>query len=182
MLKCKTATEGSAQKDPDVPTPPSPIVCRERPNDNARKQTSSLCTAKCESTTDKCSICGIRRLTKCCSAKACLQCCVDTNCLGHKKARANALFRQRVLAKTTPVQQEAARIRSMKISSLRFKEAGFKYIGDTVVIWNLREYCGTFLGFGLDCSSSPSSHFQLPINTQIILNGGRKQSESLRGD
>mmetsp|Transcript_23321 Transcript_23321/g.57394 ORF Transcript_23321/g.57394 Transcript_23321/m.57394 type:complete len:173 (-) Transcript_23321:293-811(-) len=75
-----------------------------------------------------------------------------------KKAQ-KALFRSQVMNGTTPIQLKAKAIRSkvilsnapgagsksiansngQKLPSL-FKETNFQYLGDTVVIWNLKEY------------------------------------------
>ncbi|CAJ1954104.1 unnamed protein product [Cylindrotheca closterium] len=75
-----------------------------------------------------------------------------------KKAH-KALFRSQVMSGTTPIQLKAKAIRSkmilsnapgaggkvaatsngQKLPSL-FKETNFQYLGDTVIIWNLKEY------------------------------------------
>lgn len=90
----------------------------------------------------KCGKCNKRVAREGCTQLACLQCCDDeTGCESHKKPRAHALRKEQVLAGTTEVQRLAAAKRSMRIPAGRFfREPGFVYQGDTVVIWDLRAY------------------------------------------
>lgn len=88
----------------------------------------------------KCHKCNKRAALKDCTLDACLQCCDDPQCQKHRKSKDQALWRQRVLDGSTVVQKTAKRIRSSVIPKGRFKETGFVYQGDTVVIWNLLEY------------------------------------------
>jgi hypothetical protein len=45
-----------------------------------------------------------------------------------------------VLVGTTPLQRRAQDMRSKAIPSGRFKESGFSYLGDSVVLWDLQQY------------------------------------------
>ena len=75
-----------------------------------------------------------------CTRLLCLKCCNDENCAVHKEQREQALFREQVLKGTSLIQRQAREKRSKLIRKGRFREPGFCYMGDTVVIWNLREY------------------------------------------
>ena len=74
---------------------------------------------------------------------ACLVCCDDLEgCTTHQKPRAQALLKEQILAGTTATQTMAAAQRRRRIPDAGrfFKEPGFVYQGDTVVIWDLRAY------------------------------------------
>lgn len=58
----------------------------------------------------------------------------------HKEQRDQALFRDQVLTGTTHVQRALQDKRSKLIVKGRFRESGFTYMGDTVILWNIREY------------------------------------------
>jgi hypothetical protein len=75
-----------------------------------------------------------------CTQSVCLKCCDDDDCEAHKEQRDQALFREQVLGGTSLIQREAKYKRSKLIAKGRFREPGFCYMGDTVIIWNLREY------------------------------------------
>ena len=90
----------------------------------------------------KCVKCNKRLAREGCTQSACLPCCDDVaGCESHAKPRAHALWKEQVLAGTTEVQQLAAAKLKMRIPAGRFfREPGFVYQGDTVVIWDLRAY------------------------------------------
>lgn len=72
---------------------------------------------------------------------SCFKCCQNLNCPGHKQAREQAAWKEKVVSGTTDVQKLAKELRSkQRLPPKRFKEPGFVYTGDTIVIWNLREY------------------------------------------
>ena len=94
-------------------------------------------------TTNKCAKCQKRMAREACTQGACLTCCDDLEgCEVHKKPRAQALLKEQILAGTTETQKLAAARRRMRIpdSGRFFKEPGFVYQGDTVVIWDVRAY------------------------------------------
>ena len=94
-------------------------------------------------TTNKCAKCQKRMAREACTQAACLNCCDDLEgCETHKKPRAQALLKEQILAGTTEVQKLAAAKRRMRIpaSGRFFKEPGFVYQGDTVVIWDVRAF------------------------------------------
>jgi hypothetical protein len=90
----------------------------------------------------KCSQCNKRKSAEGCDMGACLACCTNLACLPHKRGREVAAWKLQVLAGTTPVQLLAADLRRRRIPlKQRFvREPGFVYTGDTIVIWNIREY------------------------------------------
>lgn len=76
-----------------------------------------------------------------CTQSVCLKCCTDLEgCSVHKEQRDQAAFREQVINGTTDIQRELLTRRSKIVLPGRFREPGFAYMGDTVVIWNLREY------------------------------------------
>jgi len=92
------------------------------------------------SAANKCALCSKRFAVKECSLTACTQCCTDESCERHKRLREQALWKERVIAGTTMIQTHAREKRSKLLKPGRFREPGFVYQGDTVVIWSLREY------------------------------------------
>ena len=91
----------------------------------------------------KCVKCHKRVAREGCTQTACLNCCDDVEgCETHRKPRAQALMKEQILAGTTEVQRLAAAKRRMRIPDTGrfFREPGFVYQGDTVVIWDLRAY------------------------------------------
>jgi hypothetical protein len=92
----------------------------------------------------RCRKCEKRLARDGCTQAACLVCCTDlVQCESHKKPRALAQWKQDVLAGTTEIQQLASKQRRLRIpdtSKRFFRESGFVYQGDTVVIWNLCEF------------------------------------------
>jgi hypothetical protein len=87
----------------------------------------------------KCGKCS-RFAAKECTRAYCFQCCDDEACEKHKKLREIALFKEHILAGTTDIQLLAKEKRAKLLPPGRFREPGFVYQGDTVVIWSLREY------------------------------------------
>jgi hypothetical protein len=61
-------------------------------------------------------------------------------CEVHKEQREQNEWKGQILAGRTWIQEDARSKRKMLLSQRRFREPGFVYMGDTVVIWNLREY------------------------------------------
>ena len=112
------------------------------PVDNSVHQDELLNGAKATPSNVKCGKCSKRMAREGCTQLACLQCCDDFNgCESHRKPRAHALWKEQVLAGTTDVQSLAAAKRKMRIPAGRvFREPGFVYQGDTVVIWDLRAF------------------------------------------
>ena len=88
----------------------------------------------------KCAKCNKRQASKECTQACCLQCCDATNCEKHKRSREQQLLKEQILAGTSEVQCLAQQKRSKLLRPGRFRESGFVYQGDTVVIWNLRDY------------------------------------------
>lgn len=97
---------------------------------------------------EKCVICRTRNLREGCTRLACLVCCDDIEkCEAHRKPRLQAEFKTSIMEGTHFIQQEAARIRSLRIPPmarrlLNVREPNILYQGDTVVIWDIRSYGG----------------------------------------
>lgn len=58
----------------------------------------------------------------------------------HKEQRDQAAFREQILSGTTDVQLALQAKRSKIVVKGRFREPGFAYMGDTVIIFSLKEY------------------------------------------
>lgn len=88
----------------------------------------------------RCQHCEKRTALAGCTQFSCLHCCTDEACERHQKSREQAAWKDQVLAGTTDVQQRAKVLRNKALQPGRFREPGFAFQGDTVVIWNVREY------------------------------------------
>jgi hypothetical protein len=93
-----------------------------------------------ESSSNRCAQCSKRFAVKECAQAACTLCCSDEACEKHKRLREQADWKEQVMSGTTWVQSEARLKRSKLLKPGRFREPGFVYQGDTVVIWSLRDY------------------------------------------
>ena len=69
----------------------------------------------------------------------CAKCCTDSKCEIHELQRQKAIWKEQVLQGTTDVQLAAAEKRRLKLPKGRFKEPSFRYLGDTVIIWDIRQ-------------------------------------------
>ncbi|CAB9519582.1 expressed unknown protein [Seminavis robusta] len=122
-------------------------------NEAAKGASSDIAVAKVEvntvdspnstttsNTNTKCSKCAKRAARRGCTQHACLNCCDDNGCATHLEVREQAQWREQVLAGTTPLQVRAEELRNKAIPPGRFKESGFSYLGDSVVLWDLQQY------------------------------------------
>jgi hypothetical protein len=75
-----------------------------------------------------------------CTESACISCCEDAECEAHKEARQQTLWNKQILSGTTWIHQRGKDKRAKLLPKGRFREPGFTYLGDTVVVWNVREY------------------------------------------
>lgn len=83
--------------------------------------------------------CKCKRLArKNCSQQACAQCCTDSKCEGHREHR----MKESIVQGSHPIQVLVKKIRSLDVGQNIFREKAFKYLGETVVIWNFHEYMG----------------------------------------
>lgn len=58
----------------------------------------------------------------------------------HDELREKERWKEQVLAGTTPTQLKAKEIREKAIPKGRFRERDFCYLGDTLVLWDLKQY------------------------------------------
>jgi hypothetical protein len=73
-----------------------------------------------------------------CTGGLCIRCCTDENCLVHQEQKARARWKEAVVAGTTEIQTRAKRKRARSIPPGRFREKAFRYMNDTIVLWDLR--------------------------------------------
>jgi hypothetical protein len=89
----------------------------------------------------RCASCG-KSARKDCTQHLCVKCCTDDACAIHTEQRKKSIWKQEVMTATTPLQLQAQWKRSQMIKPSQkrlIKEPNFTYLGDTVVIWNIRE-------------------------------------------
>lgn len=87
-----------------------------------------------------CSKCGKRSVSYACTQSACLQCCEDPECQKHVQAKEKQQWKELVLAGKTAIQMRAREKRQSRLPVGRFREPGFLYSGDTIVIWDLKSF------------------------------------------
>lgn len=75
-----------------------------------------------------------------CSQAACISCCSDVACEGHKEAREAAQWKEDVLKGTTDVQKRAKAKRATAVLPGSFRESGFSFLNQTITIWNRQEF------------------------------------------
>eukprot|EP00574_Skeletonema_japonicum_P003233 CAMPEP_0201726328 /NCGR_PEP_ID=MMETSP0593-20130828/9384_1 /ASSEMBLY_ACC=CAM_ASM_000672 /TAXON_ID=267983 /ORGANISM="Skeletonema japonicum, Strain CCMP2506" /LENGTH=197 /DNA_ID=CAMNT_0048217801 /DNA_START=193 /DNA_END=786 /DNA_ORIENTATION=+ len=88
----------------------------------------------------KCSVCKKRLGRKNCLQSACIQCCTDPTCEPHHEAREALRKTQSILNGTDAITRMATAKRNSKVAKGAFKDANIQYFGETVVIWNVREF------------------------------------------
>jgi len=79
-----------------------------------------------------CSKCGNDKAKKNCTMNACINCCTNYKCPGHRN--------QRITEGTYWINREAARKRSLTIRKGLFRDPSFRYLGETLLVWNFEEY------------------------------------------
>lgn len=102
--------------------------------------TASPASAVPAAESKKCGKCQKRVASKGCVVSCCVQCCDDETCEKHLQVKEKQKWKEQVLAGTTEIQEQAREKRQRLLHKKRFREPGFKYVGDTVVIWNIYEY------------------------------------------
>ena len=71
-----------------------------------------------------------------CSQKACIKCCSDLKCEGHREHRE----KESIINGTHPINKLAQQKRLLAIKPGAFRDPAFQYLGETIIIWSLREY------------------------------------------
>ena len=75
-----------------------------------------------------------------CVQSACIQCCTDPTCEPHREARETLRKNQAILDGTDVITRMATKKRSSKVAKGAFKEPNIHYFGETVLLWNVREF------------------------------------------
>ena len=83
---------------------------------------------------------SLRSYNSACSQLACITCCSDLQCEGHREARENATWKEQVLKGTTDVQKRAKAKRESSIRPGTFREPGFLYLNQTITIWHRQKF------------------------------------------
>jgi len=87
----------------------------------------------------KCSKCR-QRGRQSCSQQACLKCCTDDDCEGHREQRESAREKDLILEGNHYINKMAAQIRAKAIPPGRCRESSIKYTSETLTIWSLKQY------------------------------------------
>mmetsp|Transcript_17882 Transcript_17882/g.21878 ORF Transcript_17882/g.21878 Transcript_17882/m.21878 type:complete len:180 (-) Transcript_17882:110-649(-) len=97
--------------------------------------TSLISNKKATNSAMKCSKCQ-KLGRRSCSQKACIKCCTDQNCEGHRDVRE----KEAILEGRHPINKMADAKRALTIKPGAFHETAFQYLGETVLIWSLADY------------------------------------------
>jgi hypothetical protein len=127
--KDEAAAPNSETKQRARELPEKDDAANEQPRKKAKKEDQA-----------KCSKCNKRLARRACSQAACISCCTDVACEGHKEAREAAQWKEDVLKGTTDVQQQAKAKRAMAVLPGSFRESGFLFLNQTITIWNRQEF------------------------------------------
>ncbi len=68
--------------------------------------------------------------------KACFTCCLDKNCEGHREQ----YFRLSIVEGNHSLQKLARKQRARAVKNGAFRDSAFHFLGETINVWNLREY------------------------------------------
>jgi hypothetical protein len=112
------------------------------PQENEEEAIASDTKSTSNASTNRlpCAKCNRTNRKENCTLNCCIKCCDDSTCEVHLKAKGQRSHREQVLAGTTETQLLATDLRRRRVPLGRFKESGFLYTGDTIVLWNLRAY------------------------------------------
>lgn len=122
----------------------------------------------------KCLKCS-RVARKNCTGLLCIRCCTDVNCVVHEEQRAKARWKERVMAGTTEIQILADKKRKQKIPMGRFHETEFKYLNDTVILWDLNTFMNPTLPTKTVVSDVAKYKQNIKIRDEIL----RKSSKNI---
>jgi len=89
---------------------------------------------------EKCSKCGKRNRKGNCSQSACLACCTDEGCDGHRETREMTKKNDSILDGTNWINKLASEKRALAIPPGVFHETSFHYLDETVYLWDLKEF------------------------------------------
>ncbi|KAL7552709.1 hypothetical protein ACHAWF_015943 [Thalassiosira exigua] len=131
------ATDENDATDPSSTSPRSQSNDDDTGVDNGNDDdASSAAGAECL----KCSVCRKRLGRKNCPHQACVQCCDDPSCEPHRDARDALRKNQSLLDGTDWITRTAARKRASRVGPGAFHEPNVHYFGETVVLWDVREF------------------------------------------
>jgi len=75
-----------------------------------------------------------------CTQQACLKCCTDLDCEGHREQREKEREKESIINATHPIQIQAQKLRLSAVKPGLFHESAFRYLGETLLIWDVRQY------------------------------------------
>jgi len=75
-----------------------------------------------------------------CSQSACLKCCTDDRCEGHREQRESAKEKDLIIEGKHYINRMAAHERARAIPPGKFHESSIKYTRETLTIWSLEQY------------------------------------------
>ena len=77
---------------------------------------------------------------KACSQSACLLCCTDDDCDGHRETREAAKEKDSILEGTNWINKLAAEKRALAVLPGVFHEPSFHYLDETAYLWSLNDF------------------------------------------
>ena len=87
-----------------------------------------------------CTVPSLQSYDKGCSQRACFKCCTDENCEGHRDQREMAKNKDSIMEGTNWINKLAAQKRALAVVPGAFREPAFHYLGETVLIWSLKDF------------------------------------------
>ncbi len=143
-----------------------------------------------------------------CTQQACIKCCTDANCIGHREQRAKEHEKQLILQQSHPLQLQAQKLRANLINSYNgsssgstnndedndntknrpqtqtqtvtklFKEDAFRYLGETLLIWDVRTYMNLKNGkYREDAVRKSRRYVESAMYQSLIVGGGGRRKQ-----
>jgi len=77
---------------------------------------------------------------KACTQQACIKCCTDNQCEGHREQREKDREKELIMEGKHPLQILANQQRASAVKPGAYHEPAFRYLGETILIWDLGQY------------------------------------------
>ena len=124
----------------------------------------------------------ITRKPKCnidCIHQACVKCCTDPNCEPHKEARSNLKKQASILDGTDWISRTAAAKRASKVTPGTFYDTNIEYLGETVVIWDIKEYFNN-VKWREDAIRRSRKREFVDLSSSVVEHGNRRRKKQVK--